>query len=109
MGIGFPKPEPRVYAKRAQRLKGEEQERECREAVRKRDKGRCRVPGCKEKGTALHHITFRSRGGRWTSGNITSLCQAHHALVHAHKITISGDADDELIITGDKKDLAFRL
>jgi len=37
------------------------------------------------------------------------LCAAHHALLHAGLITITGDADEHLTITGDKRDLAFKL
>jgi hypothetical protein len=32
-----------------------------------------------------------------------------NAMVHAGRISISGNADEELIITGDRKDLAFKL
>lgn len=107
--IGFPKPEPRVYAKKAKKLDLLSQERICRDVVRKRDKGRCVVPDCKKRAQHMHHITYRSRGGKWRSANICSLCPSHHSLVHAGRIHISGNADDELIITGDRKDLAFRL
>lgn len=104
-----PKPEPRIYAKRATKLSLAQQERDCRIAVRRRDKGRCVVPGCKERSAHLHHIVYRSRGGKWRSPNICSLCVAHHQLVHAGRIQISGNADEELIITGDRLDLEFKL
>ncbi len=108
-GLAFPKPEPRVFKKKAKKLDLQSQERICREAVRKRDKGRCVVPGCKEKAHHMHHIVYRSRGGKWRSENICSLCPAHHALVHAGVIRITGNADDELIIKGDRKHLEFKL
>ena|SRR5262252_4250403 len=107
--LKFAKPVPRVVTKRAKRLDVLSQERICREVVRKRDKGRCVVPGCREKSAHLHHIVYRSRGGKWRSGNICSLCVGHHALVHAGQIQISGDANDELIITGPKEYLRFKL
>lgn len=107
--LKYGKPEPRVVAKREKRLTKLEQERLCRAAVRLRDKGRCVVPGCKELSQHLHHIVYRSKGGKWRTENICSLCVAHHALVHGGKITISGNADEELIITGDAKYLRFRL
>lgn len=107
--VAVPKPEPRIYGKQRRTRDLAKQERDCRDAVRKRDKGRCVVPGCKEKSQHLHHILYRSRGGKWRTGNIASLCVVHHQLVHAGRIRISGDADDELIITGDRKDLEFRL
>lgn len=111
-GFAIPKVRPgglRVEEKRTKRLTLAEQERDCRAAVQKRDKSRCVVPGCKERSQHLHHILYRSRGGKWRDSNICSLCPGHHALVHAGRIAISGDANDELIITGDKKDLAFKL
>ena len=99
----------RVEATRAKRLTKAEQERACRIAVERRDKGRCVVPGCKEVGRHSHHIVYRSRGGRWRSENICLLCVGHHAMVHAGRIQISGNANEHLTITGSKKDLAFKL
>lgn len=56
-----------------------------------------------------HHILYRSKGGKWRSGNICSLCPSHHSMVHLGKITISGDADDHLTIVGDRAALSFKL
>lgn len=108
-GLKFAKPEPRVVAKRKRRLTKDEQERLCRVLVHQRDKRHCVVPGCKERTAHLHHIQYRSRGGKWTTQNICSLCVAHHHLVHNGYLTISGNADEELIIKGDKKWLVFKL
>ncbi len=108
-GLAFPKPEPRVFKKKAKKLDLQSQERICREAVRKRDKGRCVVPGCKEKAQHMHHIVYRSRGGKWKPENICSLCAAHHGLVHAGRIQIYRNADAELIVVGSRKDLSFKL
>lgn len=110
--FAIPKFQPgdsRAEARRAKRLERESEERNCRALVHARDKGKCRIPGCKERSEHLHHITYRSRGGRWRTGNITSLCPSHHAMVHLGKIQISGNADDELIITGDVAALRFKL
>lgn len=95
--------------KRAKRLTREQDERDCRDIVKKRDKGKCVIPGCKEKSDHLHHITYRSKGGKWRSGNICSLCASHHQMVHLGKIQIEGNADDELKITGDVAALRFKL
>lgn len=60
----------------------------------------------------LHHIVYRSRSKklRWAVSNLCYLCVAHHDLEHAGKITIHPrTADEELIITGEKQYLAFRL
>ena len=108
-GLRFPKGELRVEAKRAKRWTLADQERACRIVVGNRDKGRCVVPGCKEASQHLHHLVYRSRGGKWTPENIASLCAGHHALVHAGRITISGNANVHLDIQGSKKDLAFKL
>jgi hypothetical protein len=109
--FAIPKGTPRVVTKRAKRLDDETQEREARAAVRQRDGMRCSVPGCREKGEHLHHIVYRSRSKalRWATSNLCFLCVAHHALEHAGKIHISGNADDELVVTGDKEYLEFKL
>ena len=96
-------------AKRARRLDRQQQERDCREIVRKRDKGKCRIPGCKERAEHLHHILYRSKGGKWKPENITSLCPSHHHMVHLGKIRISGNANEELIIEGSREALSFKL
>jgi 5-methylcytosine-specific restriction endonuclease McrA len=82
--------------------------RACRAAVKKRDKGRCVIPGCKEAAQHMHHIVYRSHGGKWHSENICSLCVTHHQLVHAGLIQIAGNADVHLDITGDLKHLRFK-
>jgi len=108
---GIPKPLPRcVEKKRKQKLDAKD-ERACREIVRARDKGRCRIPNCAERATELHHITYRSKskGLRWDPRNLVSLCKDHHALRHAGIIQISGNADEEIVVTGDTERLRFRL
>jgi 5-methylcytosine-specific restriction endonuclease McrA len=111
--FAIPKVKPgqqsRPEHRRSMRLDKAEQERACRAIVHKRDHGKCRVPGCKDKAEHLHHIVYRSKGGKWRPENIASLCASHHHMVHLGKITISGNADDELIIVGDRKALAFKL
>jgi hypothetical protein len=107
--FAIPKGTPLAMDKRAKRLDKEQQERICREQVKRRDKGKCVVPGCKDASDHLHHITYRSKGGKWRSENICSLCASHHAMVHAGKIDITGNADIELTIHGDRAALAFKL
>lgn len=111
MGLLFPKPTPRVVAKKRLKLADAKAERAAREIVRKRDHGKCGIPGCKEKAAHLHHIVYRSksRSRRWDPANLTSLCVDHHGLVHAGVIRISGNADDELIIEGETNLLRFGL
>ena len=110
--LAFPKAAKlRVEVKREKRLDDASQEREARAFVKKREKGKCIIPGCKEAGPHLHHITPRSKSKakRWQTSNLCLLCPGHHAMVHAGRIAISGDADVHLDIKGSKKDLAFKL
>src|SRR5690242_14141586 len=109
--FGFPKAEPSVVQKARKKKLDAKAERAAREIVRKRDKGKCRIPGCKEKAVHVHHLIYRSksRGLRWNPRNLLSLCQQHHGLVHAGTINISGGADAEIIVTGDVDRLRFRL
>ena len=109
--FAIPKGELRVESKRRKRLDDQQLEDDARRAVRQRDGLRCSVPGCREKGEHLHHIVYRSRSKalRWATNNLCFLCVAHHALEHAGKISISGNADDELLVTGDKAYLEFKL
>jgi 5-methylcytosine-specific restriction endonuclease McrA len=107
----LPKPEPRcVDKKRRQKLDAKD-ERACREIVRARDKGRCRIPNCSERAVHLHHIVYRSKSKRlrWNPANLASVCHEHHQLLHAHVIDITGDADSEIVVTGDIDKLKFRI
>jgi hypothetical protein len=51
----------------------------------------------------MHHIVPRSRSSKlkWDPRNNCLLCKGHHDLRHNGIIQISGDADGELVITGD--------
>lgn len=107
----IPKPESRAFTKKRRDKLDAKDERAAREIVRKRDHGRCRIPGCTERAVHLHHIVYRSKSKRlrWLPANLVSLCQSHHQLEHSGDITISGNADDEIIVTGDVDKLRFRL
>lgn len=108
---GIPKPTPRVIQKAQRQKQDAKNERAAREITRARDKGRCRIPGCTEHATELHHIVPRSQSRRLKhdTRNLCWLCKSHHALRHAGVIQISGNADEELIVTGDVDRLRFRL
>ena len=59
-GLKFAKPEPRcIWKKREQKIDAKN-ERACRAITRKRDGGKCRIPGCTEYASELHHIVPRS-------------------------------------------------
>lgn len=102
--LSKPNPVPKGPSLIRQKLKAKhlmsEIETQCRAAVHKRDKGRCRVPNCNERGIHLHHVTYRSRGGKWVTANIASLCPLHHAMVHGKELMVAGNADEELVFTG---------
>jgi len=99
-GFAFPKQAPRVLERIARKQALAAQERACRKAVKARDKGRCRVPACKSASQHLHHIRFRSQGGKWQPKNIASLCVFHHRFVHAGLLAVTGDADQTLTFDG---------
>lgn len=40
-----------------------------------------------------HHIIFRSRGGLTTTSNVITVTDEEHTDIHAHKISLCGDAD----------------
>ena len=105
------KPEPRCVTKKHREKVDARDERACREIVRKRDGGKCRIPGCIERATEAHHIVYRSKSKarRWDPANLVSLCREHHQLLHAGVIHISRNADEEIIVTGDTERLRFRL
>ena len=65
-------------------------------AVRARDRG-CRFPGCgQRKFTDVHHIRWRSRGGKNRLANLAELCWHHHWLVHEGGWGLVAEADGEL-------------
>ncbi len=81
-------------------------ERAVYRAVDARDGRKCRACGRKADPQAVgiiehghhHHVTFRSAGGGTTTANVCLLCGACHADVHAHRLTIEGDANKPLKI-----------
>ena len=61
--------------------------------VRRRDGGKCRVPGCRaSRFLEIHHIIPRAAGGGHGPENLTVLCDGHHAALHDGKLTITGNA-----------------
>jgi 5-methylcytosine-specific restriction endonuclease McrA len=65
--------------------------------VRDRDRDRCVVCGFPH--VQVHHIRFRSQGGKHETFNLVCLCAECHGLVHNRRIVITGSADDHLTIT----------
>lgn len=58
-------------------------------AVHRRDRGRCRAPGCSHRTTQIHHIIHWADGGWTCIDNLISLCDSHHWLVHEGRWTIT--------------------
>ena len=71
--------------------------RRVRRAVRDRDLGCCRWPGCGARASVqLHHIVWRSRAGANSIRNLVSLCHFHHRAVHHRGWQVLGDANGAL-------------
>jgi DprA/Smf-like nucleotide binding protein involved in DNA uptake len=68
-----------------------------RRAVLLRDRACCRVPSCnRRRYVDVHHLTAQAHGGEHSRRNCLVLCTTHHRLLHEGKLSISGDADQEL-------------
>jgi Domain of unknown function (DUF222)/HNH endonuclease len=53
-------------------------------ALRARDHGRCRFPGCTNQRVDAHHIVPWLAGGRTDISNLVLVCRFHHGLIHGH-------------------------
>jgi hypothetical protein len=66
-----------------------------RRQVFARDHHRCTVPGCRSaRNLDIHHVHYRSHGGLHEIWNLTTLCSAHHHLLHEGKLRVSGKTPD---------------
>ena len=66
-----------------------------RQQVLGRDRHRCAVPGCRNRGDLYaHHVRWKSHGGRTEIINEISLCWRCHGLVHDDPNNPHPDADD---------------
>ena len=83
------KPIPRYVEKLAAKRDKAANMRRVRVAVLARDKGRCRC--CGAKGTDLHHVLYRSRGGKDTADNLVTVCRQCHEAIHGHALKVYGD------------------
>lgn len=62
-----------------------------RKKIVARDGGACRHCGSRSE-LHVHHIDFRSNGGRTEPRNLLTLCRKCHALVHEKLLVIAGEA-----------------
>jgi hypothetical protein len=69
-----------------------------RRAVRERDGYRCQYPGCNSRHTHIHHIVPWATGGATELSNLTSLCQAHHVIVHELDLAVNRGPDGTLTV-----------
>jgi hypothetical protein len=53
-------------------------------ALRARDHGQCRFPGCTNRRVDAHHIVPWLAGGRTDISNLILVCRFHHGLIHDH-------------------------
>jgi hypothetical protein len=66
--------------------------------VMRRDRGCCRVPGCRSaRWLQIHHVVWREHGGSNDPHNLVCLCFAHHQAVHQGRIGLTGTAPDALL------------
>ncbi|MGQ0717201.1 MAG: DUF222 domain-containing protein [Pseudonocardiales bacterium] len=65
-------------------------------ALRARDHGTCRFPGCTTRRVDAHHIVPWLTGGPTDISNLVLVCRFHHGLIHDHGYRIrwvNGDLD----------------
>lgn len=98
------KPRSRAEEKAEKRTAAKKQQRDVYRLVTERDKRKCRSCLNQADPNALdmlkrghhHHVVFRSAGGQDTTGNLMLACARCHAEIHAHRLSVSGDADGVL-------------
>ena len=66
-----------------------------RRAIRVRDAGRCRFPGCQYTYVDIHHIQPWDQGGDTDVANGCYQCRRHHRMIHAG-YRLEGDPNGEL-------------
>jgi hypothetical protein len=65
-----------------------------RRKVKHRDKGRCRIPGCRSScNVDIHHLWWLSLGGSHDYNNLITLCEAHHIALHEGALHITFDPE----------------
>ncbi|RYZ01889.1 MAG: hypothetical protein EOO73_33870 [Myxococcales bacterium] len=69
-----------------------------RRAVLRRDRHRCRVPGCTHaRFVDIHHIRAQADGGGHAADNLVTLCGAHHRAIHEGTLVTAAGAQRELV------------
>lgn len=86
---GFQKPRPRVLDKRKQARDKNANWRTVSKLVKARDLV-CRV--CRGRGDHVHHIVYRSHGGKDIESNLILTCADCHRDIHAKLVLVSYEA-----------------
>ncbi|GGB43446.1 hypothetical protein GCM10011409_21320 [Lentibacillus populi] len=73
-------PKPQHKRRIPKRAKRGEFSKEVRQQVYERDRGLCQQ--CGRRGEEIHHVKFKSRGGRGVFTNGLTLCHLCHKKVH---------------------------
>lgn len=78
----MPRPVPKVTYKRRKpvRRKRNNFSKKVRDEILERDDYKCQQ--CGDVGTEIHHVKYRSRGGRGVATNGVLLCAPCHSMVH---------------------------
>ncbi len=69
-----------------------------RRKVIARDGGRCKACASR-RSLMVHHVVFRSRGGKTAASNLLTLCATCHGLVHEGYVRVTGSAKQGFEIT----------
>lgn len=78
-----PVPKPTFNRRVPKQSKRNEFSKRIRKEIFDRDDGLCRV--CRAPATQVHHVKYRSAGGRGVFTNGLSLCQKCHEDIHANR------------------------
>jgi len=80
-----------------------------RRGIRVRDRGRCRVPGCRSRLVQVHHVVHWVDGGPTDLHNMLSLCPRHHRNVHSGRLRVeAADGDFRFHGRGGRRELVDR-
>lgn len=71
-----------------------------RREVRRRDRRRCRVPGCTHaRHLDLHHLHTKADGGGHDPQNLVSVCGIHHRAIHEGTLTVRRNESNEVVFS----------
>ena len=85
--LAFPKPRPRIVESRALKAAKLSQLVELKKRIRKRDGSVCR--SCGRFGVEIHHLVYRSHGGKDEAKNVVLLCLRCHQDIHAKLLIVT--------------------